>query len=82
MKKLLHKDITKRINYKDIPSHPWFEEIDFNKIVSLEATPPYIPDVEDELDFSNIDPIFLNEAIASPFKQVKQSFDDNLFSEF
>ncbi len=82
MRKLLHKDITKRINYKEIPSHPWFDGVDFNKILNLQVSPPYIPDVKDELDFSNIDPIFLNEAIASPFKQVKQTFDEALFSDF
>ncbi len=82
MRKLLHKDITKRINYKDIPAHPWFAEIDFNQINKLEVTPPYIPEIKNEHDVSNIDPIFLNEAITSPYKQVKQSFDENLFSDF
>lgn len=82
MKKLLHKDVNKRIDYKDIPSHPWFESIDFNKVLKLEVKPEFIPETKSIEDISNIDPIFLNEEITSPYRSFKPTFDDKLFSDF
>lgn len=82
MKKLNKKDLTKRLSCTEIPNHPWFEGIDFNKIEVNNIKAPFIPDTKNDVDFSNIDPIFLNEEIISPYRSFKQTFDDNIFSDF
>lgn len=82
MKKLLNKDPNKRMLSTDIPNHPWFNGVDFNKIENMEFKPPFKPETKNQTDISNIDPIFLNEQIISPYKPIKALFDDNLFSDF
>lgn len=34
------------------------------------------------MDYSNIDPMFLNEEIQSPYVQAKEYFDDSVFKDF
>lgn len=39
---------------KDIKKHRWFKhELDWDKIVKREITPPYIPEIKDAGDTSN-----------------------------
>ena len=45
----------------EIRDHPWFAEIDFDKLLKLEITPPYLPSVKDKGDVSNIDQLFTKE---------------------
>lgn len=85
MKKLLHKDVNKRLNPTDIPCHPWLKGVDFEKASKLEMKPFYVPAIKNESDISNIDPVFLSEDIYSPYKEVIVCggvYDDKLFEEF
>lgn len=82
IKRLIKKDVNKRLPFTEIPNHPWFAGIDFDKIEANKVKAPFVPETKNETDISNIDPIFLNEEIVSPYKTFKPTFDDNIFSDF
>jgi len=42
-------------NIVDIKNHPWFEKIDWNKLIKKELKPHFLPKIEDELDIQNFD---------------------------
>eukprot|EP01127_Copromyxa_protea_P007271 TRINITY_DN17198_c0_g1_i1.p1 TRINITY_DN17198_c0_g1~~TRINITY_DN17198_c0_g1_i1.p1 ORF type:complete len:479 (-),score=114.93 TRINITY_DN17198_c0_g1_i1:30-1466(-) len=46
-----------------IKSHPWFNNIDWTKLVRLQIQPPFVPHVKNEEDVANIDDEFLQEDI-------------------
>lgn len=63
IRKLLERDPERRLqDPEQIKIHPFFASIDFNRLVNKAITPPFIPDVKDETDTSNIDPTFTEEA--------------------
>lgn len=63
IRKLLERDPERRLqDPEQIKIHPFFASIDFNRLVNKALTPPFIPDVKDESDTSNIDPTFTEEA--------------------
>ena len=43
IKSLLKKNVNDRIIPKEIPFHPWFKSIDFNKVKNMEIIPPFKP---------------------------------------
>eukprot|EP00698_Gefionella_okellyi_P006075 TRINITY_DN15541_c0_g1_i1.p1 TRINITY_DN15541_c0_g1~~TRINITY_DN15541_c0_g1_i1.p1 ORF type:complete len:377 (+),score=64.45 TRINITY_DN15541_c0_g1_i1:36-1166(+) len=43
---------------EEIKSHPFFDWINFNKLLKKEVVPPWKPDVTDIMDRRNIDPAF------------------------
>lgn len=55
IKRLLEKDKTKRLgavnDVQDILSHPFFDGLDMEKLVSKEISPPYKPVISDDLRF-------------------------------
>lgn len=60
VKRLLSPDLTKRFgNLKggseDIKTHKWFAGVDWDKLLALEVTAPYIPKISHEGDTSNFD---------------------------
>ena len=62
--KLLVRDPTKRLGFHGvsaIKTHPFFKDIDWNKLNSKGYIPPYKPQVKDSLDISNISSEFTNE---------------------
>ena len=62
--KLLVRDPTKRLGFQGvstIKTHPFFKDIDWNKLNSKGYIPPYKPQVKDSLDISNISSEFTNE---------------------
>ena len=53
---LLEKDPDQRMkNVEKIKEHPWFETIDWNKLLNKEIKPPFIPKINHEVDVSNFD---------------------------
>ncbi|EAX85364.1 AGC family protein kinase [Trichomonas vaginalis G3] len=46
IQKLLVKDPKKRLTIDEINSHPFFESINFNKVLKLEEQPNYIPNIK------------------------------------
>ena len=60
VKRLLTTDLTKRFgNLKggvnDIKQHPWFQDLDWDKLLALGIPAPYIPPLKGEDDTSNFD---------------------------
>lgn len=42
-------------------AHPWFADIDWDKLINLELEPPFVPNVKSAEDVGNIDDEFLEE---------------------
>lgn len=66
LKKLLEPNPAKRIGNgpegaKDIKNHAFFNEIDWDKLYKKELEPPFSPEVENEEDTNQIDPLFTRE---------------------
>ncbi|KAL6080430.1 PHprotein kinase domain containing protein [Balamuthia mandrillaris] len=80
---LLTRDPSERLADPDlIKAHPYFKDIDWEKLSKKEMPPPYMPNVNSELDTGNIDPVFTEEPAAlSPSedselsKTIQQNFD-------
>jgi hypothetical protein len=39
----------------DIKEHPWFTKLDWDKLLAMNVTAPYVPKVKDEKDTSNFE---------------------------
>lgn len=91
----MNKNLNKRIKPEDIPQHPFFQTVDWELIDKMDFDAPIIPKIvsiltyfllfylkKNDLDFSNIDPVFLNEQIVSPYIKLKQYYDDSIFKDF
>lgn len=51
IKKILDKDPSKRLGNKgpeEIMQHPWFDDLDFNKLIKKQIKAPYVPEVQTE----------------------------------
>ncbi|QRG38271.1 hypothetical protein FDK38_002673 [Candidozyma auris] len=60
--KLLQKDPANRLDdSQEIKNHPFFQDIDWNKLLDKAYLPPFKPQVESLLDTSNFDHTFTNE---------------------
>lgn len=60
--KLLQKDPSKRLQEAaTIRGHPFFKDIDWNKLLSKTYLPPFKPNVDNLLDTSNFDQDFTSE---------------------
>lgn len=57
--KLLEKDKKQRLGFKsdldEVICHPWFKEIDMEKLVKKELEPPFRPELKNSFDLSNFD---------------------------
>ncbi|KAG5461630.1 MAG: hypothetical protein BJ554DRAFT_6143 [Olpidium bornovanus] len=68
---LLERDPARRLGSgangsQDVKNHPFFEGVDWGKVVRREYRPPFIPGVVGlvgDLDLRNIDPVFASEPI-------------------
>lgn len=70
---------------QEVLSHPWFKEIDIQKLEKKQITPPFTPKVADEewidnfdKDFTKIDPRL--DPSTSSSNEKKEN--DNLFKDF
>ena len=66
LKKLLEPNPSKRLGNgpegaNEIKNHIFFKEIDWNKLYKRELEPPFVPEVENEEDTNQIDPLFTRE---------------------
>jgi len=70
--KLLERDPNQRLkDPSQIKKHPFFKNIDFEKLAKKEITPPFIPNVQSPEDVGNIDAEFLEESIGSDDEKPK-----------
>jgi len=84
---LLTREVDKRLgnNGQDIKQHPWFSTIDWDKLLRKEIVPPFVPKVRNELDVTQIDPLFTREAPKDSYVESNLSaslLQQNTFDEF
>jgi len=90
VEKLLVRDPKKRLGFGerdalDIMEHPFFEEIDWEKLALREVVPPFIPKVKKQDDLRHIDPLFKDEKVKDTPAEKKLRLsekEENHFSEF
>lgn len=62
---LLDKNCTKRLgarnDFADVKDHPFFAQINFEKLQKKEIKPPYVPRLNGEMDLSQIDREFTSQ---------------------
>jgi serine/threonine protein kinase len=58
---LLQRDPEKRFGAKEIKAHQWFAQLDFDKLLAKEITPPFIPPVRGKDDTSQFDEDFTKQ---------------------
>jgi serine/threonine protein kinase len=60
---LLTRDVEKRLGSQpgEVKKHPFFKEIDWEKLERREIEAPYKPKVKNEMDTTQIDPVFTGE---------------------
>lgn len=82
IKRLLEKEQVQRLGClkhgaDDIKNHEWFKGLDWAKLDARQLTPPWIPDIKDDLDSSNFDNY--EEDV-----EVEEYYDDgsNWYAEF
>lgn len=59
---MMAKNPKKRLGFKsiqEIKDHPYFADIDWNKLKNKMVNPPFIPDLKNEFDTKYIDKEFL-----------------------
>ena len=67
---LLNVNPKKRLGYGEedaskIKSHPYFEGIDWEKYLNKEIEPPFVPELNDEMDLKYFDKMFTDEPLDS-----------------
>lgn len=90
LRRLLRRDPKKRIGHgedgaEEIMNHPFFDSVDWEKLASREATPPYVPKVKKEDDLRHIDPMFKEEKLEDTPAEKKLRLSEkekNHFNEF
>ncbi|KAI9265936.1 kinase-like domain-containing protein [Sporodiniella umbellata] len=50
LQNLLTSDLELRFTSKEIKSHPWFADVDFEQVLKRKAKPPHVPKVKDDGD--------------------------------
>jgi len=56
IKKLLQYNASRRIgSSSDIHNHKWFKDLDWQRLYNGEITPPYVPEIADEMDANLFD---------------------------
>ena len=66
--KLLEVNPRKRIGFngaEEIRKHPYFKDIDFEKVFAKAYTPPFVPKLKEETDLKYFDPGFTSEEVDS-----------------
>jgi hypothetical protein len=64
---MLVKDRKERLGQKkdvdEILGHPWFADLDMDKLLQKKEPAPYIPNIDGKCDLSNFDPEVTNESL-------------------
>jgi len=81
--KLLNRDQSKRPRFIDIKQHPWFSDIDWEKLYKGEYKPDFKPKIGNIKDTSNFDEEFTSEdVIHSVVPQYKMNVINQHKEEF
>jgi len=82
---LLAKDPKRRLSDPNqIKLHPYFTNIDWDKVIQKQIPAPFIPPIKDKKDNSMIDPMFTKEKVTLEDISMKSSdrIDQSPFKEF
>ena len=76
--KLLTVNPKQRLGYgpndaEDIKAHPYFKDVDWNKYLKKEITPPFVPKLKNDQDLRYFDKAFTDEAVNSTKTVVPRS---------
>ncbi|KXS20855.1 hypothetical protein M427DRAFT_119397 [Gonapodya prolifera JEL478] len=88
IRRLLEKDPVRRLGSGPadgyiVMKHPWFADVDFEKVAQLEVEPPFIPEVTSVKDASNFDSSFTSErAVLTPTSSPISAQEQDLFRGF
>lgn len=84
--RLLTRNPEKRLgsgSFEEVMGHPWFRDIDWDKLYKKEVVPPFKPIVSGADDVRNVDSEFLGELPAvTPTFEGKVLTDPNAFTGF
>ncbi|OAO12084.1 protein kinase [Blastocystis sp. ATCC 50177/Nand II] len=70
-------------SFEDVMKHPWFRDIDWEKLYKKEVVPPFKPVVSGAEDVRNVDSVFLEELPAiTPTFEGKVLTDPDAFTGF
>ena len=75
IEKLFIGDPKKRLGYNsvdEVKNHPFFKDIDFDKVLNKEYKPPFIPKLDSETDLKYFDEIFTNNEIKEEKEENKE----------
>jgi len=80
IKKFLERDTQKRLQDPTvIKAHPWFSDIDWDKLLKLEIQPTFVPKVSGPADTRNIDPDFLDQTMDTVVGKDADKFENFTF---
>lgn len=84
--RLLIRDPEQRLgcsSFEDLMNHPWFRDIDWEKLYKKQMVPPFKPVVSGAEDVRNVDSEFLEELPAiTPTYEGKALTDPDAFTGF
>ena len=67
---------------KNIKKHPYFKEIDWEKLEKREILPPFVPKIKNDTDVGYFDKMFTNEKITNSLIELTNSSEkDNTIYE-
>lgn len=80
----LIRDPAKRLggDFEAVKKHPYFKEIDWEKLYRREIEPPFKPTVYGKLDTNHIDPVFLNEKAVDSLVDANPLGEEARFDNF
>lgn len=87
LSELLSVEPKKRLGYgpdglKNIKKHPYFTEIDWEKLEKREILPPFVPKIKNDTDVGYFDKMFTNEKITNSLIELTNSSEkDNTIYE-
>ena len=65
---MLNKDRKQRLgqnnDVNDILLHPWFKDLDIDKLLKKQLAAPFVPEVKGKTDLQNFDPEVVGQEIA------------------
>ncbi|ELP88110.1 protein kinase, putative [Entamoeba invadens IP1] len=80
---LLEKEPEERLTGEEFMKMDWFKDIDFDKLLKKEISPPWVPPVKDEIETTQIDEEFIDEkAEDTPPNGNTPANPDNTFEGF
>lgn len=86
IEKLLNKNPDKRLGCQadslEILSHPWFESLDWTKLLEKEIKAPFVPETKGDAFLSNFDDEFTREKAKDSIARVDLDMLKNFQKEF